>query len=418
MVEPVDGGRATLALSSRSRRSRSPDSSSRCTPARRASTTALLDLEWRVLRSLASASRPRRHRSSSASIAASVNAIPAPPELWHEPLARALARIAAAKPRAIGLDYPLPERSYDAIHPGLDRALFTGLAAAVENGPFVATLNIDSRTRTARNIHTPFLALLGDSRLGIGLIARDGDGVTRRFSLLVPTEDGGFPTLVGRLCRALGRRTAATGSSTTALGHAVRSTCRCTTCSTLSDPALLSALFRDRIVLIGETQPYADRHRGAREPRRLGSGRRAIRPGVVVHAQTLRTAMLAASAPGGLSPAAVILAVPVAALPFVAGIGAGARRGRRVWASLCSAPERSVSLRSGLFIPIAAPPHHARPRRGLAGSVRRPANQPSRGVEYSALAPEQHTAAPAPARGRRMVSRSWVPSSPAAREAT
>ena len=152
-----------------------------------------------------------------------MSAIPEPPGLWHAPLGLALARIAAAKPRAIGLDYPLPERSFDAIRPGLDRALIVGLAAAAQNGPFVAVLTIDARTRSAKRIHTPFLALLGDSRLGIGLVARDADGVTRRFSLLIPTEDGGFPTFAGRLCRALSVN-AATASSTT------RSARRCATC--------------------------------------------------------------------------------------------------------------------------------------------------------------------------------------------
>src|SRR5436305_1986116 len=68
---------------------------------------------------------------------ASVNAIPQPPPLWHEPLGLALARIGSAKPRAIVFDYMLPERSFDTLRPGLDRALFTGLANATEPVPLV-----------------------------------------------------------------------------------------------------------------------------------------------------------------------------------------------------------------------------------------------------------------------------------------
>ncbi len=154
----------------------------------------LLDWEWRLLRKF----DPRPAPDDILIVGidpATVNSIPEPPALWHASLGRALTRIAAAKPRAIGLDFPLPERSYDAIHAGLDNALFAGLAAAARNGPFVAVLSIDARTRAARRIHPPYLALLGDSRLGIGLLARDADGVTRQFSLLVPTEDGGYPTL-------------------------------------------------------------------------------------------------------------------------------------------------------------------------------------------------------------------------------
>ena len=129
---------------------------------------------------------------------ASVEAIAEPPGMWHVALGQALARLGGARPRAILLDFPLPDRSYDGVKPGVDRALFAGLSAALESAPFVAALNIDPRTRTARNIHRPYLALLGEPRLGLGLVARDADGVARRFAL-VPTEDG-FP-MVGRLCR-------------------------------------------------------------------------------------------------------------------------------------------------------------------------------------------------------------------------
>src|SRR4051794_38068580 len=90
---------------------------------------ALLDLQWRVLRKF----DPRPAPDDIIVVGidpATVASIAEPPALWHESLGRALVRIAQAKPRAIGLGFPLPERSYDAIRPGLDRALFTGLAAA------------------------------------------------------------------------------------------------------------------------------------------------------------------------------------------------------------------------------------------------------------------------------------------------
>ena len=129
--------------------------------------------------------------------------IPEPLGMWHEPLGRALEKIAAAKPKAIGLDVKLPDRSMDGMRPGLDRALMGGLAKARENGPFVAALTIDSRTQEATKIHLPFLAVLREERLGISLFGRDPDGVVRRFSLAIPTDDGSFPTFAGRLCRAL-----------------------------------------------------------------------------------------------------------------------------------------------------------------------------------------------------------------------
>jgi adenylate cyclase len=138
------------------------------TPVATALDNRLLDLEWRLLRAALPAPAPDDIVIVGID-RATIESIPAPPGLWHEQLGEALTRIAAARPRAIGFDYPLPERSYEAIHPGLDRALFRGIAAAVRNGIFVAALEIDPATRSARRIHTPFLALLPDSRLGIGL---------------------------------------------------------------------------------------------------------------------------------------------------------------------------------------------------------------------------------------------------------
>src|SRR5688572_27717478 len=103
----------------------------------------LLDLQWAVLARFDQVPAPADivivgidERTSST--------IAAPPGLWHESIGMALVRIASAKPRAIGIDLALPERSYEGMRPGLDRALLVGLAAARENGPLVATLSIDA----------------------------------------------------------------------------------------------------------------------------------------------------------------------------------------------------------------------------------------------------------------------------------
>ena len=272
-----------------------------------------LDTSWRILRRFEA--RPAPGDMIIVGIdPASVNAIPEPPPLWHEPLGLALARVASAKPRAIVLDYMLPDRSFDAIRPGLDRALFNGLAGAVESAPFVVALSIDARTHAAKRIHTPFLALLGESRLGIGLLARDDDGVTRRFSLAIPTEDGAFPTLEGRLCRTL-KLQCNEGLINFALGAPLAYVSLKTVLQT-KDPVLLERLFRNRIVLIGETQPYSDRvavpvNLAAWEPVERES------PAIVVHAQALRTAM-AGSAPAEASRALVMLLLTVAGLVALA----------------------------------------------------------------------------------------------------
>ena len=309
---------------------------------------ALLDREWRLLREFLP--RPAPEDIVIVGIdPASVKAIPAPPGLWHEALGLALARIAASKPRAIGLDYPLPERSFDSIHPGLDRALFIGLAAAAQNGPFVANLSIDPRTRSARRIYTPYLAVLGDTRLAIGLVALDGDGVTRRFSILIPTEDGGFPTFAGRLCRALSKQ-CGDGLIDYALGAPFGYVPLKTVLET-RDGERLSRLFRDRIVLIGETQPYSDR---IDVPVNLAGWEEGGRdsPAIVVHAQSLRTSLLNAAPREASRPLSVLL-VAIASLLFLV------RDWRVALASLALAAALAFAgalfaLRGGLFVPVAA----------------------------------------------------------------
>ena len=282
------------------------------TPVARSLDDSLLDVEWRLLRKFA----PRAAPDDIIIVGidpATVSSIAEPPALWHEAMGRALTRVAAARPRAIALDFPLPERSYETIRAGLDQALYSGIAAAARSGPFVATLNIDPRTRSAKRIHAPFLALLGDARLAIGLLSRDADGVTRRFSLLLPTEDGGFPTLEGRLCRALSRQ-CNDGLIHYALGAPFRYV-PLKSVLEMKDAALLERLFRDRVVFIGETQPFGDR---VAVPVNLAGweGAAPDSPAVVVHAQALRTAMLGA-APAEASRPLTVLVLSLCVLAYL-----------------------------------------------------------------------------------------------------
>ena len=309
---------------------------------------SLLDLEWRVLRRFDA--RPAPDDIVIVGIdEATVRSIPEPAGIWHATLGRALSKIASARPRATGLVHPLPERSYDAVKPGLDRAFFEGLAAAVESGPFVAVLNIDARTRAAKTIHLPYLALLGESRLGIDLAARDLDGVARRFSLSVPTEDGGFPTLEGRLCRAM-KRSCSEGLIHFALG-APFTYVPLKNLLAMTDAALLERLFHDRIVLVGDTQAFTNR---IDVPLNLALWESEARnsPGIVVHAQTLRTA-LAGAAPRQAPRPLVVILLSLAALVFlVPGPRLAAVTGLLLAAG--TAIVAIVSLRGGVFVPAAA----------------------------------------------------------------
>lgn len=309
----------------------------------------LLDLEWRVLRSFDA--RPAPDDIIIVGIDdQTAGTIAEPPPLWHESLGMALVRIASARPRAIGLDLPLPERSFDEVRGGLDRALLVGLAAARDNGPFVAALSIDARTRAARTVYAPFLALLQEERLGIALVARDADGVSRRFALALPTEDGSFPTLPGRLCGALSRA-CGDGLIHYALGAPYRYV-PLQQLLRLSDVQALDRLFRDRIVLLGEAQRFRGR---VPVPVNLAGWEtaRGDAPAIVVHAQSLRTALLRAApreAPKPLIAILVLIAAPVVLMRDWRLAAVTALLG--VLAFLAAA---TLALRAGLFMPIAGP---------------------------------------------------------------
>ena len=308
---------------------------------------AILDAQWRLLRKLET--RPSSEPVIVVGIdEASLEGLPEPPPLWHAAIGRALARVASARPRAIGFDLPLPDRSFEGVRPGLDQALFDGLAQAVAAAPFVAVLSVDPGTRGVKRIHTPYLALLGERRLGLDLLATDPDTVARRFTLLVPTEDGGFPSLVGRLCRELGRN-CSEGMIDWGLGEPILSV-PLRNVLTMQDQALFERLFRDRIVLIGQTRRFSER---VAVPWNLaaweGGGRDS--PAIVVHAQTLRTAL--AGAPREASRPMVLVLATLAALLYL-----GSRWRLLAVTALLSAAGSFVlatfALRAGHFVPIAS----------------------------------------------------------------
>lgn len=310
---------------------------------------ALLDVQWSMLHRFDPRPAPPDivivgiDDRTAASIAA-------PPGLWHESLGMALVRIASARPRAIGIDLPLPERSYDGVRAGLDRALLVGLAAAAQNGPLVASLSIDARTRVARPVHLPFLAVLGEEGLGLGLLARDGDGVVRRFSLAVPTEDGAFPTLAGRLCRALSKG-CAEGLVNFALGEPFAYV-PLQRVLELRDTDRLAQLFGGRVVLLGDVQAFVSR---VAVPLNFAGWERGARdsPAVIVHAQALRTALLQKAPREAARPWTVVLVSLAALLVLMrdwrqALLTGGLAAGALVLAAV-------LALRGGVFVSMAAP---------------------------------------------------------------
>jgi len=223
----------------------------------------------------------------------------------------------------------------------------------------------------AREIHEPYLALLGESRLGLGLIARDPDGRVRRYSLLVPTEDGGFPTVVGRLCRTL-KAGCTEGLVHFALGKPFTYV-PLKNLLDMQDETLARRLFRDRIVLFGDTQPFTGR---VEAPVNLAAWETegGDTPAIVLQAQILRTALLGAAPREAARPLVVLLVAVAALLVLIedwrmAAIAALA-------ALLFGAAADVAALRSGVFVPpgaIVATLLAAVVLRAVAGRFRRPA---------------------------------------------
>lgn len=310
----------------------------------------LLDAQWRLLRKFAI--RPAPDEILVVGVDEQTAAgIREPAGLWHQPLGLALARIAAARPAAIGITLPLPERSFDEVRPGSDRALLLGLAAARDNGPLVATLSIDPRTRGARPIHPPFLALLQEERLGLGLLAREEDGVTRRFSLSIPTEDGAFPTLTGRLCRVL-QRQCGDGYLHFALGAPLRYIPLHQVLSA-TDMAPLERAFHKRIVLLGETLQHSDRIDVPVSFAGWEDASRRDMPSVVVQALALRTAMQDAAPQDASRPWAVLLAALAASLVLLRDWRVAT--GAAVLAAAVLLGAGTLALRGGLVLSLGAP---------------------------------------------------------------
>jgi len=215
----------------------------------------------------------------------SLGALSEPQSLLLKPLARAITAIAGAKPRAIGLDIVLPDRSYDEFAPGSDMAMVTALLATRRDTPLVAGVTTRD-DGTVREIAPAIRAAAG--RSGLALLPVDHDGRVRRFDERLGVDEIPVPTLVGELARALGLRVDY-GHIQYALGDGydyipLR---QVLDWAGAGDRASLQRAFGDRIVLIGAVLPYEDRFAQPVPLARWDPMRDA--PGVLVHAQALRS---------------------------------------------------------------------------------------------------------------------------------
>jgi adenylate cyclase len=215
--------------------------------------------------------------------------LPEPMALWHRQFADLLRALTALGPAAVGLDVVLPERSYDSIAPGYDRELIRGLALARSAYPLILGITLDS-ARHPRPLLPAFEAAVGGAdSTGLVLWRVDPDHIVRRFDERLAEADASVPTFVGQLARRLGREPGR-GIIDYSVGAPL---------DYLSMQSVLAAwragqiehlrsTIAGKVVLIGPLFQFEDR---IAQPLSLAAWekQRADAPGLVLHAQALRS---------------------------------------------------------------------------------------------------------------------------------
>jgi len=218
-------------------------------------------------------------------------AFPEPLALWHRHFAAVFQGLALGGARGVGVDYNLPERSFDGIMPGLDAALMRGILTLRAKCPLVLglTLGVDFKVR---QIHPPLLAAAGEDGSGLVMTQLDPDGYLRRFA--EPPDDAGRPvaTMAGTLARRLGLRPAP-GYVDFALGEPMGYVPfqQVAAWAGAGNAEALRGAFQGKVVFIGSVLPFQDRHL---MPVNLAGWERenhGFIPGVLFHVQTLRSLM-------------------------------------------------------------------------------------------------------------------------------
>ncbi len=224
---------------------------------------------------------------------ATLAAVPEPIALYHRALGRTLLALAAAKPRAVGLDVVLPERSFEAFAPGSDAALAAGLLTLKRVAPIVVGVTTHD-DGTLRRVHPPLLAAAGATGQDVALLPLDDDGRIRRFDDRLGANGEQVATLVGRLT-AIGGQVPVPGGIQYALGQGFDYVplAEVIAWHEAGDTTRLAAAFGGRFVLVGSVLPHDDLKR---QPVPLARGSTALDvPGVHVHAQALATQLAGVS---------------------------------------------------------------------------------------------------------------------------
>jgi len=240
--------------------------------------------------------------------------------LWHRHFAEVMHALAKAKPRAVGVDFVLPQRSFERISPGIDLAMMRGLLDLKRATHLVYVQTVDSQGNFV-DVQQNYRSIIAPENLGVDQHFVDPDGVSRRFGRHFDERSGREqPTLVSQLLLGLGKR-GGEGYIDYSLGapldyvpiHRVRAW----------DDAALQKAFGGKVVLVGSLVGSVDRWRLPTKLLRIDPGRPAklpegdpqeyTQPGMLIHAQALRSHL----GPGLLHPVPWPIHIALAALALL-----------------------------------------------------------------------------------------------------
>lgn len=213
---------------------------------------------------------------------------PEPLTLWHRYLGDFLRAVTAGKAAAVGLDFVLPDHSYNQVLPGSDEALMMGILQAKKEIPVVLARTVEASGKQ-RALFRKFQLIAGEEGTGLALFPRDADHVVRRFDERIGENGALVPTLVGQLGRQLGKEPG-TGIIDYSRGTAFNYVPLHTVLALFQsgNGAGLKQLFEGRPVLLGSVLPSSD---AVLQPVNLAAweDNANLAPGVLVHAQALRS---------------------------------------------------------------------------------------------------------------------------------
>jgi class 3 adenylate cyclase len=243
---------------------------------------------------------------------------PEPIALWHGHLGRFLAAMTQAKPSAVGIDIVLPDRSFDAVVPGLDKLLLKTMFDARGAYPLLLAVTVDPEGKP-RSIYPPFVAAAGAQGWGYALFPIDGDGRVRRFDERLGANGERVPTLAGQMARQLGVEPRAgfldywrgAPFDYVPLHRVVK-------WLDDNDQRALAQAFGAKPVLLGIVLPFTDRQP---VPAPLAAWEPGVTdtPGVLLHAHALRTMLDRGFIQAVPKPVVVAVVASTVLLWFVSG---------------------------------------------------------------------------------------------------